>query len=185
MATTNPIEMLKADHRKVEQLFNQFESAGEEEKPEIFKQILREIEIHTKIEEELFYPAVKNIDKEMANEAVEEHNIVDFIIASMKKLSPDDEAYEAKFTTLKENIEHHVQEEEAEMFPQAEQKLGSELESLGQKMMERKEALMKRGSRSGSSSRASSSSRSRSGGASRSHGGSGSRASSGSRSRSK
>jgi hemerythrin superfamily protein len=169
MQTTNPVEMLKADHQKVKGLFSQFEAAGEDQKPDIFKEIVKELQVHTKIEEEIFYPAVKKLDSELAVEAEEEHNIVDWIISQMKKLKPDDEHYEAKFTTLKENVEHHIEEEEKEMFPEAQEKLGSQMESLGQKMMERKEALMKRGSSSSSSrSRSASSSRSRSRSTSRS-----------------
>src|SRR4051812_29421171 len=92
----NPVEMLKADHAKVKQLFAQFEAAEGQAKEDIFKEIFKELQVHTKIEEEIFYPAVKKLDSESANEAVEEHNIVDFILGAMKKLSPDDEAYEAK-----------------------------------------------------------------------------------------
>jgi hemerythrin superfamily protein len=175
--TTNPVELLKADHQKVKGLFSQFESAGEDQKPDIFKQIVTELQVHTKIEEEIFYPAVKKVDSEIAVEAEEEHNIVDWIISQMKKLKPDDEHYDAKFSTLKENVQHHIEEEEKEMFPEAEQKLRGQLDSLGQEMMTRKEALMKRAtssrSRSSTTRARSTSSRSRSG----------SRAKSGSRSR--
>jgi len=166
--TTNAVELLKSDHAKVKQLFAQFEAAGEDEKRkgDLFKQIAQELKVHTTIEEEIFSPAVKKMDSEMALEAEEEHNIVDWVIAQMKKLSPGDENYDAKFTTLKENVEHHIEEEEKEMFPEAEEKLGSQIDALGKKMMERKEALMKR-----SSGTRSSSSRSRSGGSTRSRGG--------------
>jgi hemerythrin-like domain-containing protein len=151
--TTNAVELLKSDHAKVKQLFAQFEAAGEDEKRkgEIFKTIAQELKVHTTIEEEVFYPAVKKMDSDMALEAEEEHNIVDWIIAQMKKLSPGDENYDAKFTTLKENVEHHIKEEEEEMFPEAEEKLGKQIDALGKKMLERKEALTKR---SPSSSRA-------------------------------
>jgi hemerythrin-like domain-containing protein len=163
--STNPVELLKSDHRKVETLFSQFEAAGEDKKrkSELFAEIARELSIHTKVEEEIFYPAVKKMDSEMALEAEEEHNIVDWVIAQMKKLSPGDENYDAKFTTLKENVQHHIEEEEKEMFPEAEQKLAGQLEALGKKIIERKEALMKRStaSRSTSRSRSSASPRSR------------------------
>ena len=167
--TTNAVQMLKSDHAKVKQLFAQFEAAGEDEKRkgDIFKQIAQELKVHTTIEEEVFYPAVKKMDGEMALEAVEEHNIVDWIIAQMKKLSPGDENYDAKFSTLKENVEHHIEEEEKEMFPEAEQKLGSQITALGEKMQERKEALMKRASTTRSTS-----TRARSGGSTRSRSGS-------------
>ena len=163
--TTNAVELLKSDHAKVKQLFAQFEAAGEDEKRrgDIFKQIAQELKVHTTIEEEVFYPAVKKMDSEMALEAEEEHNIVDWIIAQMKKLSPGDENYDAKFSTLKENVQHHIEEEEKEMFPEAEKKLGSQINALGEKMQERKEALMKR-----STATRSTSTRTRSSGSTRS-----------------
>jgi hemerythrin superfamily protein len=158
------VELLKADHQKVKQLFQQFESGSDEQKEQVFREIVKELQIHTQVEEEVFYPAVHDIDSEMAAEAVEEHNIVDFIIGEMEKLSPEDEAYKAKFTTLKENIEHHIEEEEGEMFPEAKEKL-PDIDMLGQEMMELKQRLMegwsdggrrtsgrRGGSRSGSSS---------------------------------
>jgi len=174
----DPVELLKQDHAKVKQLFSQFEAAQSDRKDEIFQQIFKELQVHTKIEEEIFYPAVKQIDSDGANEAVEEHNIVDFILGAMKKLSPDDEAYDAKFTTLKENVQHHIEEEEGEMFPEAQAKMSTgQMQDLGAKMMERKEKLMKAGTRSRSSksgsrststrSRTSTSGRSRTAGRSR------------------
>jgi hemerythrin superfamily protein len=173
MMSTNPVEMLKSDHQKVKMLFSQFEAADEARKKELFAEITRELQVHMKIEEEIFYPAVKKMDSEMALEAEEEHNIVEWVISQMKKLSPGDEHYEAKFTTLKENIEHHIDEEEKEMFPDAEQKLAGQLDTLGRQMAERKEALMKRAtrsttSRSTSRSRSGTATRSRSGGRTRS-----------------
>ena len=137
---TNPVELLKADHRKVKQLFSQFESAGEKEKAGIFAEIARELQVHTKVEEEIFYPVVKKMDSDMALEAEEEHNIVDWIIAQMKKLSPSDENYDAKFTTLKENVEHHIEEEEGQLFKQAGD-VGKD-EAIGERMMMRKQELM-------------------------------------------
>jgi iron-sulfur cluster repair protein YtfE (RIC family) len=151
----NPVELLKADHAKVKQLFSQFESAKGAKKQEVFNQIFKELQVHTKVEEEIFYPAVKKIDKEGANEAFEEHNIVDFILGAMKKLSPSDEAYDAKFTTLKENVEHHIEEEEGEMFPEAQEKIpAAQMAELGTKMQERKDKLMAAGSRPARSSSA-------------------------------
>jgi len=174
---TDAVSILKEDHQKLRGLFQRFESADESGKEEIFKEIFRELEIHTKIEEEIFYPAMRKVESDMIAESLEEHNIVDFILGGMKKVKSSDESYEAKFTTLKENVEHHMEEEEGEMFPKAEQSLGGQLAELGQKMMERKEALMRKGGRSSSSSRSTSSTRSRttSGGRSRSGSKSGSR----------
>ena len=132
---TNAVSMLKEDHQKVRALFQRFENADESEKEEIFNEIFRELEIHTRVEEEIFYPAMRKLESEMIAESLEEHNIVDFILGGMKKVKTGDESYEAKFTTLKENVEHHMEEEEGEMFPKAEQGLGGQLAELGQKMM--------------------------------------------------
>jgi hemerythrin superfamily protein len=158
------VSLLKADHAKVKQLFTQFEAAEGEAKEDIFKQIFKELQVHTKVEEEIFYPAVKKFDSEGANEAFEEHSIVDFILGAMKRLSPDDEAYDAKFTTLKENVEHHIEEEEGEMFPEAQEKIpASQMAEMGKEMSERKEKLMAAGPRSRSgTSRSRTSTRSRS-----------------------
>ena len=164
MTMTDPISMLKEDHQKVKGLFQRFEMADEKEKGELFKEIFKELEIHTKLEEEIFYPAMREVESEMIAEAYEEHNIVDFILGGMKKVKPSDESYEAKFMTLKENVEHHIQEEEGELFPKAEQSLSGRLEELGREMWEQKEKLM----RGGSSRSRSSSSRSRSTSGSRS-----------------
>jgi hemerythrin superfamily protein len=184
---TDPIEMLKEDHQKVKGLFQRFESTEDErQKQEIFEQIRMELEVHTALEEEHFYPACKEVEelKEMTLEAWEEHNIVGYIMGEMRKLKPSDESYDAKFTTLKENVEHHVEEEEGEFFPKAKRLLG-DMTQLGQRMMEDKQRLMER-AQSGGAARprtraAAGSSRARSTSGSRSGG---SRGSTGTRSRS-
>src|ERR1051325_3329158 len=99
---TDAVSILKEDHQKLRGLFQRFESADESGKEEIFKEIFRELEIHTKIEEEIFYPAMRKVESDMIAESLEEHNIVDFILGGMKKVKSSDESYEAKFTTLKE-----------------------------------------------------------------------------------
>jgi hemerythrin superfamily protein len=148
--------LLTADHDKVRDLFKRFEKAEGAGKQEIFRQIAMELTIHTKIEEEIFYPAVKMLPDlaEMVGEAYEEHNIVDFVLESMLKLSPDDERYTAKFTTLKENVEHHAEEEEKEMFPKAAQKL-TNADEIGRKLRERKQQLMDQLTKSASNGRSS------------------------------
>ena len=157
---TDPTMILTEDHNKVRDLFKRFESAKGAEKQAVFAEIAMELEIHTKIEEEVFYPAVKRIPDlaEMVAEAVEEHDIVDFVLASMRKLSPDDERYDAKFKTLMENVEHHAEEEEKEMFPEASAKLPNANE-IAARLVERKQELIEQmtkrdtGSRAGSGSR--------------------------------
>jgi hemerythrin-like domain-containing protein len=139
--------MLKDDHRKVKGLFRQYEAAsGGREKRQIAGQIFTELEVHTKLEEELFYPAVKqkggSEGEEMVAEAVEEHHVVDVLIKELKNMSTTEDQYDAKMTVLIENVEHHIEEEESEMLPDAEAKLGGEAMELGKKMEERKQKLL-------------------------------------------
>lgn len=133
------VSLLKKQHREVEDLFKKVEKA---EKPEMRRQLMQEIssklEMHTKIEEEIFYPAVREIEskkaEDMINEALEEHGVVKLVLKQLPGVDPDDERFDAKMTVLKELIEHHVEEEEKEMFKLA-QKLGkNELRDLGEQM---------------------------------------------------
>ena len=175
-ANIDPVSTLKADHRKVEQLFQRFESAGDDDKREIMHEIKKELAIHTRIEEEIFYRAVKKVDSELIAEAIEEHNLVESILAAMERPGLEQEAYEAKFTSLKESVEHHVEEEEGELFPKVE-KMPAVM-SLGPRMMERKQALMSQAERRSTRSRSRALASSRA-----SSGSSGSRARAGSRAR--
>lgn len=143
------IELLKADHKKVKGLFREFEQAGErayKTKQRIAEQVFHELEVHSRIEEEIFYPAVKERrvaeGAELVAESIEEHHVVDVLINELKALDPEHEQYEAKFTVLTENVEHHIEEEEGEMFPAVREKMGKELDALGQKMEARKKELM-------------------------------------------
>jgi hemerythrin superfamily protein len=143
------VEMLKADHRKVKELFRKYEAAGDrahQKKKGIAEEVFTEITIHSTLEEELFYPAVKaktdKEGKELVAESVEEHHVVATLIEELKALDPKDERYDAKFSVLTENIEHHIEEEEEELFPEAADVLGDTLEDLGAQMLERKEQLM-------------------------------------------
>jgi hemerythrin superfamily protein len=145
--TTNPVfDMLKKDHRKVEELFDQFESADDSRsRARIVEETLRELTIHAKLEESLIYPAIREKldDDDLMDEALEEHHVAHVLINELNRMTPGDERYDAKFTVLGENIKHHVKEEEGTMFPQAE-KAELDWEELSRKAMERKEALMAR-----------------------------------------
>ena len=143
------IDMLKADHKKVKELFRQYEAAGDrayQKKKSIAEEVFTEFMVHSKLEEELFYPAVKaETDKqgqELVAESIEEHHVVATLIEELKALDPKDERYDAKFTVLMENVEHHIEEEEDELFPEAEDVLGDAIEDLGAQMKERKDQLM-------------------------------------------
>ena len=140
------IALLKADHRKVEELFEQFEKAsGEGRKQKIAEQICMELKIHTMIEEEIFYPACRGqIEDDLVDEAYVEHDGAKMLINEIEAGGPDDAFYEAKVKVLQEQIEHHVEEEEKRvegMFSQA-RKAGLDMDELGQRMFDRKEELM-------------------------------------------
>ena len=138
---------LMADHRKVEDLFKQFEGAGEnaEKKQRIFNQIARELKVHTAIEEEIFYPASREfVEADMVNEAEVEHQAAKDLIAQIEAMSPDDEYYDAKVKVLQEQIEHHVEEEETEYFPAC-RKSEMDLKGIADQLEARKAELMAQG----------------------------------------
>src|SRR5687768_7282957 len=130
------IQLLKSQHREVEQLFKAYE---EQEDLKAVRQVLENLTIHAEIEEKVFYPAYKQAaeEKDIILESVEEHRLCKILISELRELSRDDERYDAKVTVLKELVEHHVEEEEKEMFPQAKKILGdAKLKELGEKMAE-------------------------------------------------
>jgi hemerythrin-like domain-containing protein len=140
----NAIEMLRADHRKVKDLFEQFEQSDESGKKEIVIKTIKELETHTTLEEEIFYPAAQEqIDEEdLIDEAQEEHHVVKLVVAELKKkMSANDKRYDAKYKVMAESVKHHIQEEESELFPRLEGKLDSE--ELGEQMEARKQELQK------------------------------------------
>jgi hemerythrin superfamily protein len=138
------VALLKADHRAVEKLFGQFEKAGDESRKEqLAEQICMELRVHTQIEEEIFYPASREFlkDDEIVNEAIVEHQAAKDLIAEIEGMDASDEMFDAKVTVLKEMIEHHVEEEEKEYFPQL-QKSDMDLKAFGAQLAERKGELM-------------------------------------------
>ena len=143
-------DLLKKQHRQVEKLFKQAESATQpKQRRQLMDQIVEMLKMHTKIEEEIFYPAVRELGtskaEEMIDEAFEEHHVVDLVLAELPAIDPEDDRYEAKITVLSELVEHHVEEEEGEMFPMAEKKLGAErVKELGQQMEQMAGAAQRR-----------------------------------------
>jgi hypothetical protein len=147
-ATEKPdaIALLKADHRKVEDLFAKFESAkGDGKKKDLAEQICMELTVHAKIEEDVFYPACEGaIEEDLLKEAYVEHDGAKVLIAEIEAGGPDDEFYDAKVKVLSEMIEHHVEEEEKRvegMFSQA-RKAGLDMDALGEQMAAEKQQLM-------------------------------------------
>lgn len=132
------IAMLEADHRKVEALFEQFEGLSDRSKASKKKtadQICMELSIHAEVEEQVFYPAVRGPvkDEDLMDEAVVEHASAKELIAQIMEMDPGDDLYDAKVKVLSEQIEHHVKEEEEEMFPKV-RKGKVNLEALGDEM---------------------------------------------------
>lgn len=142
---TDAIALLKADHRNVEALFDKFESARSDRKQALALQICNELKIHTIIEEEIFYPALKGkIEEETYTEAYVEHDAAKLLINDIMATSAEDEFFDAKVKVLSEEIKHHVHEEEARsegMFSQA-RDAGLDMVALRDAMIARKQELM-------------------------------------------
>jgi hemerythrin-like domain-containing protein len=146
MASHNAIEMLKADHAKVKGLFEQWENAEADQRVGLAESAFTELEVHAELEEQLFYPALRQRadekETELLDEALKEHKEVKQMIAKLKALrSNEDEEFENTFEDLMDAVSHHVQEEETEMLPRAETKLADQLGQLGAEMQRRKEQV--------------------------------------------
>ena len=150
---TDAIALLKADHRKVEDLFEQFEKArGSSSKQKICHQICTELKIHALIEEEIFYPALRGkIENDTLDEAYVEHDGAKVLINDLESSSPEADFYDAKVSVLSEEIKHHVKEEERAregMFAQA-READIDLVALRDQLMARKQELMAQDKASG------------------------------------
>ena len=138
------ITMLKTDHDKVKSLLEELETTterGVKTRQELFATIKGELTVHEVIEEEIFYPALKRHPKakDIVLEGYEEHHVVDVLMGELESLDVSDETWGAKALVMKENVEHHIEEEEGEMFKQARQVFDrQELEDLGEQMAARK-----------------------------------------------
>src|ERR687893_243274 len=138
------LQLLKADHDKVKKLLTQGDDTterAEKTRTELLATIKQELTVHEDIEETIFYPALKDHPraKELVLEAYEEHNVVDTVMRELEATPVTDERWAAKFTVMMENIEHHIEEEEGEMFKQARSVFDAdELEELGARMEELK-----------------------------------------------
>jgi hemerythrin superfamily protein len=143
------LALLTADHNRVRGLFARFQEAQEAEDTEamtaLCQEIFSELEVHTTIEEEIFYPSVRRESedlKEVVDEGVQEHHVVDVLMSEIRQLEPGGDAWVAKMTVLIENVEHHAEEEESEMFPQVRSKMGAEfLNTTAEELEARKKQL--------------------------------------------
>jgi hemerythrin superfamily protein len=147
-ATPDAIKLLTADHREVKTLFQQYQGlvdheAEDDEKQALAQQICQMLTVHAQIEEELFYPAAQESIKEaeLVDEANVEHASAKDLIAQLESSDPSDKLFDAKVKVLGEYIDHHVKEEEGEMFPQA-RRAKMDLQALGEQLAQRKQALM-------------------------------------------
>jgi hypothetical protein len=140
----NAITLLEADHRKVKRLLNELEATterGVKTRAELFSTIKGELTLHEIVEEEIFYPELKAHPKakDIVLEGYEEHHVVDVLMGELEALDVSDETWGAKAQVMKENIEHHIEEEEGEMFRQARQVFdAAELDDIGGRMEARK-----------------------------------------------
>ena len=146
-AKTDAVQLLTDDHKKVKKLFKDFERIKDQdgaakEKSALVQQICMELTIHTKVEEEIFYPVVReSIDEEdLMDEADIEHAGAKALIQQLEDMKPEDDHYDAKVTVLGEYIDHHVKEEHEEMFPKA-KKAKVDMIELGARIAERKAEL--------------------------------------------
>lgn len=145
------IALLKADHKTVEALFKQFEKLQKgdgtpSQKKKVVTQIIKELATHASIEEQVFYPRVKEEHEEVdaVLEAVEEHHLVKITLGELEKLPPTDETYDAKVTVLIEMVRHHVKEEEHKMFPEVRSLVGRKvLLDLGAELVKARKAAPK------------------------------------------
>jgi iron-sulfur cluster repair protein YtfE (RIC family) len=146
----NAIDLLEQDHRKVKKMLAEGEKTTERAevtRSELYATLRREMETHERIEEEIFYPALKAHPKarDIVLEGLEEHHVVDEIMGELGQTDVTDETWAAKFSVMRENIEHHIEEEEGDMFPKARQAFEKEeLEALGDKMLELKQVSLQR-----------------------------------------
>jgi hemerythrin superfamily protein len=144
---SNAIDLLTEDHKMVKRMFKEFdknkESAEATDKEELVGEICDALELHAEIEEQIFYPAARAAigDDDMMNEAEVEHAAAKGLIEQLRGMDPSDELYDAKVTVLSEQIDHHVEEEEKEMFPKV-KKAKLDLEALGEQMQEMKDSRM-------------------------------------------
>ena len=144
----NALTLLEDDHKDIKKLLNKADDTTEravKTRAALLREIGVKLTAHEKIEEEIFYPALKEHPKakDIVLEGYQEHHVVDLIMGELKDLDVDDEKWGAKFAVMKENIEHHIEEEEGEMFTKARAAFSAEeLDELGERMQAMKEEIL-------------------------------------------
>jgi hemerythrin-like domain-containing protein len=149
--STDAIVLLKADHKQVKSLFRKFEQAGEDAhatKARLVDEILEALTVHTYIENEGMYPDVLRLLPDLKDdilESYEEHHVADVLCMELAAMHPEDERFDAKVTVLIENVEHHIEEEEDEWFPQVRDQLGrKQLQEIGAHLLELRDKAPRR-----------------------------------------
>jgi len=139
--STDAIVMLREDHKRVRKLFKEFQQAGEnatEKKGKLVDQIIEELTVHTYLENEVMYPAVRTALPDLEDdvlESYEEHHVADVLVMELSMMNPDDERFDAKTTVLIESVSHHIEEEEGDWFPKVRAGMGrKDLQELGARM---------------------------------------------------
>ena len=151
----NAIELLKEDHKKVSGIFAQLEETterAEKTRTELFTKLKQELDVHAHIEETIFYPSIKREaeTREITLEGFEEHKVIKNLLADIEQADPTTEQWTAKLKVLKENVEHHVEEEEGEMFVEARKILSTEqIEELGAQLAAEKKAQQQKATAAG------------------------------------
>jgi hemerythrin superfamily protein len=146
-STLDAIDMLMQDHDKVEKAFRDFEKMDRHDAEacrRMVRMVCEELKLHSLLEEEIFYPAVREAigDEELMNEAAVEHETAAMLIEQLENMGTDDPNYFATFTVLGEYVKHHIKEEQGEMFPAA-KRARVDLAALGERMRARREELTK------------------------------------------
>jgi len=143
----NAIELIKSDHRRVEQLHQRYQSADgqTQQKQSIIQEICHELTLHAKLEEDIFYPAVERRlggdGATLVREALKEHNEMKHAISKLQSRTLAGPECDRVFQEMMKEVQHHVKEEENEMLPKAQQQLGTEMDRLGMQMQQRKQEL--------------------------------------------
>jgi hemerythrin superfamily protein len=145
-ATRSPdaFELLKADHREIDRLAKEFEGARSPRKAEIAEEICRKLSVHAMIEEEIFYPAARQVlrEEDLIEEAEVEHQSAKDLMAQIQGTPPTDDKFEARVKVLHEYVKHHVEEEEKEMFTQLRKARKFDAEAIGRQLLQRKQELL-------------------------------------------
>lgn len=145
MATKDALQILTDDHRTVEDLFKRFSEAGDrahKTKKQLVERLIKELSIHAAVEEQVLYPLARELDKkvdEQVLESLEEHHVAKVALAELDGMEPTDERYDAKVAVLAESINHHVEEEESELFPMIRERVDNDdLREMGRVIQEAK-----------------------------------------------